>query len=142
MAIVESFFDCLLGCLHVSGVDVDGSGKSARFGLLVFVVDFSWDRVNRIDLHCHGQFAHVAVVEHTSARSYFKGALLLLLRFLNVFGFVDDLQPEQAHSDGESPKKKNRQTSQKRACFMGTARGVVLRVRLARSVAACMVRAA
>ena len=71
-------------------------------GLLV--VDFGGDGVDGVDLHGHGELAQVAVVEDAAARRDLKGALLLLLGALDVFGVANDLEPEEAGGDGDRPR--------------------------------------
>jgi hypothetical protein len=44
----------------------------------LLVVDLGGHGVDGVHLHGHGQLAQVAVVEYAAARSYLKGALLLL----------------------------------------------------------------
>ena len=88
----------------VFGVGVDDSSKGARGGL--WIVDLGGIGVDGIDLHGHGEFAHVAVVKDAAARRDLKGALLLLLRAFDVFVVVDDLEPEETRGDGESPEEK------------------------------------
>ena len=93
--------------------------------------------VDGVDLHGHGQLAQVAVVENAAARSHLKGALLLLFGALHVFLVAHDLQPEETAAMARPRRRKKRHTSQKRASFIGMARGVDVRGRLARRVA-CM----
>ncbi len=84
VAIVKALGDLLLGCLPVGRVDVCQAGEGARVGGFVLVVNFSGDRIDGVHLHGHGELAHVAVVEDTAARRYFKCALLLLLRAFDI----------------------------------------------------------
>ena len=108
-------------------------GEGAGPGRLVFVFDFVGDGVDGVDLHGHGEFAHVAVVEDAAARRDLKGALLLALCALNVVGVVNELKPEEADGDGERPEKRRRkQMSQKRLCFMRAVRVAAPRMRAAR----------
>ncbi len=66
---------------------MDDGGEDACGRLLV--VDLGGHGVDGVDLHGHGQLAHVAVVKNAAAGSYLKGALLLLLGALNVFAVAD-----------------------------------------------------
>ena len=79
---------------------------SVRAARPCLVVDLGGNGVDGVDLHGHGQFVQVAVVENAAARSDFKRALLLLLRALDVFVVTDDLQPEETCRDGECPEEK------------------------------------
>ena len=88
----------------VFGVGVDDGGEGARGGLLV--VDLGGVGVDGVDLHGHGQFVQVAVVEDAAAGSDLKGALLLLFGALHVFLVAHDLQPEEAACDGAGPEEK------------------------------------
>ncbi len=69
---------------------------------------FGGHGVDGVDLHGHGEFAHIAVIEDAAAGSHLKGALLLLLRALDVFGVADDLEPEETACDGEGPEKEKK----------------------------------
>ena len=62
--------------------------------------------VDGVDLHGHGQLVHVAVIEHAAAGRHLKGALLLLLRALNIFVVAHDLEPEETAGDGAGPEEK------------------------------------
>ncbi len=104
-ATVKAFFDLVFGGLGVGRIDVGEAGEGARVGGLVFVFDFVGNGVDGVDLHGHGELAHVAVVEDAAAWRDLKGALLLLLRAFNVFRVVDDLEPEEADGDGERPEE-------------------------------------
>ena len=68
-----------------------------------FVVDLGGNGEVRIGLDGHGQFTQVAVVENAAAWSYFKGVLLLLLRFFYELLVAGDLEPEEFGADERSP---------------------------------------
>ena len=121
-------------CLRIG---VDDGGQRARRGFLV--VDLRGNGVDGVDLHGHGQFVQVAVVENAAARRDLKGALLLLLRRAPRIPCGERSAARRGASQWrQAQKRKKPQTSQKRASFMGVARGVTVRGRLARR-AACIV---
>src|ERR1700733_426942 len=108
VAVVQALGNFVFGGLCVSWIDVSEAGEGARVGGLIFVVDLIGDCIDRVDLDRHGQLAHVAVVENAAARRHLKGALLLLLRALDVVVVANQLQPKETRRDGKSPKKKEK----------------------------------
>ena len=136
VALVEAVRDLVFGVSASSGsvCTIAASVRAAAF----LVVDLRGNGVDGVDLHGHGQLAHVAVVENAAAGRNFKGALLLLVGALDVFLVAHDLQPEEAAAMATAQKRKKTQISQKRARFMGVARCVTVSGRVARR-AACIV---
>ena len=67
------------------------------------VCNFGGVGVDRVDLHRHREFAQIAVEQDAATWSYFKRALLLLCCSLNIGGVLNNLQPEEAHKNGEHP---------------------------------------
>ncbi len=88
-------------------------GQHAGCGFLV--VDLRRNGIDGVDLHGHGEFVHVAVVENAAAGRNLKGALLLLLGALNVFVVADDLQPEEARGNGTRPRRERSRRQAKNA---------------------------
>ena len=71
--------------------------------------------VDGVHLHGHGELAQVAIVENAAARSYFKGALLLLLRALNVFSSGARLAARRDGQRWRTPKGERRHKQAKSA---------------------------
>ena len=75
-------------------IGVHQRGQCARGGRLVG--NLAGIGVDRVGQDGHGQLAQVAVVENATARSHFKGSLLLLGGAFYKVLMAHDLQPEQA----------------------------------------------
>jgi hypothetical protein len=103
-----------------------------RAGEARLVVNFSGDGVDGVDLDGHGQFVQVAVVENAAARSYLKGALLLLSARSMNSGWRTIWSQNRRLTMATAQRTKKRLISQKRARLRGTARAGLLRFRLAR----------
>ena len=81
--------------------------------------------VDRVDQHGHGQLAHVAVVKNAAARSYIKGALLLLFGALYEVLVAHDLKPEEAAGDGAGPDEEEEADDPEARALEGNAPGVL-----------------
>ena len=135
LALVEAMGDLVFAGQLVFGVGVYDRGQRACSGFLI--VNLGGHRVDGVDLHGHGELVHVAVVENAAARRNLKGALLLFCA-RSTYSLWRTICSQKSRVAMATPRiERSRDTSQKRASFIGMARDVTVRGRVARR-AACM----